>query len=398
MPNIIRLQQTAAGVRSSIRRGLALVLLSSAAAMVACQTEAPDEKARPVEEGPSTASRNLAGKRVEVVVVQASNPSLTLTAPGEVEGRHDALIASPQGGLIEGVHVRKGQRVKRGQLLVTVDRTLHATRLKRAELELLSAERELARAQALGHSIPKAEIDNADDRVSLAEASLKELRLNAQRAVIHAPFDGYVVDVEAERGEVASPGSSLLRLVQINPVHVSVALSDRDLRLAQPGTRAVIQLDARGERLEGKVAHVSRAADPKTRAFEAVIEVDNPDEALLPGMIANVTLHSTGSESVEGQPAGDTTGEVGGDQLLISQDWLVTRPDAVGVFVVEEGKASWRPVKLGAILRKQVVVEDGLASGDKLIVVGHRDLVDGEPLLIHRTGRCCTDGRAVFGE
>ncbi len=395
MPTIIRLQQPASSVRSLIQRILPLALVVSVGALSACRAQSADEKARPVER--SAEDRKLEGKRVEVVVVQASTPSLTLAAPGEVEGRHDALIASPQGGLIEGVHVKKGQRVKRGQLLVTVDRTLHATRLKRAELELRSAERELARAQALGASIPKAEIDSADDRVSLAEAALKELRLNAQRAVIHAPFDGYVVDVEAERGEVASPGSSLLRLVQINPVHVTVAVSDRDLRLAQPGTRAIIQLDARGERLEGKVAHVSRAADPKTRAFEAVIEVENPEEALLPGMIANVTLHAEPPGDTETPPASDTTESAGG-QLLISQDWLVTRPDGVGVFLVQDGKAAWRSVKLGAILRRQVVVEEGLAAGDQLVVVGHRDLVDGERLLIHRTGRCCVDGRAVFGE
>jgi membrane fusion protein, multidrug efflux system len=348
----------------------------------------------------------LSGHRVEVVVVQPSGRSVTMTVPGEVEGNRDAFLAAPLGGYIERVSVKEGDRVKAGDVLAHVDRTTHAVRQTRAKLDLDSARRELTRAQTIADSIPQAELDAARDRVNIAEATLQELRHNSNRALIVAPFSGVVTKVDAEVGEVAPPGAPLIRLVQLSPVRVSVALSDRDLGLAKVGARATIYLDARAGRFEGTIASISRAADLKTRSFEALIEVPNEKELLLPGMIANVTLDS-GATETETPPnkslakAGATKAQnkqppSNPDQLIVSQDWLVTRRDGVGVFIEQHGKAVWRPVQLGDVLRKQVVVESGLKAGDALIIVGHRELVDGDEVLVHRRGRCCLNGRAIF--
>jgi membrane fusion protein (multidrug efflux system) len=66
------------------------------------------------------------------------------------------------------------------------------------------------------------------------------------------------------------------------------------------------------------------------------------------------------------------------------------------VFLEESGRAKWRSVGLGSIVRKQVVVESGLAAGDSIVIAGHRDLEDGDELLIQRRGSCCSQGRATF--
>jgi hypothetical protein len=86
-----------------------------------------------------------------------------------------------------------------------------------------------------------------------------------------------------------------------------------------------------------------------------------------------------------------------GSQLFISQDWLVTGLEQIGIFVVDaDGKARFREVKLGPVVRRQVVVEEGLSAGDRLIVTGHRELADGDPVLISREGVCCDNGRVKF--
>lgn len=325
---------------------------------------------------------HLRGLRVEVAVLKPSGETLELEVPGEVEGYRDAWLAAPLGGYIEKVLVKKGEQVRAGRSLLHVDREIHALREERVRLQLEVAAREHQRTVALGTSIPTAEVDSAKDRVQLTEASLRELVNNTQRATVRAPFSGVVVDIDTEVGEVAPPGARLLRLVQLDPIQVSVALSDRDVALAELGSVARVQLDARSGVFEGKVTAISQAADLKTRAFEATIQLPNPDGRLLPGMIASVLLAS------HAKP--------GDERLVIAQDWLVTRRDGVGVFVEEEGKARWRSVKLGEILRRQVVVESGLKSGDALIIVGHRDLVEGDDVLVHRRGRCCRNGRATF--
>ncbi len=329
----------------------------------------------------------LKGTRVEVAVVQPSSTGLTLQVPGEVEGIRDAQLASPLGGYIEQVSVSEGDHVKKGAVLARVDSNTYSTRLVRAQVEKKAAERELARAETLGSAIPEAELDAARDRVESSKAALAELQVAAGRSVMNAPFSGVVVQVDAEVGEVASPGMPLFRLVQLQPVRVSIALSDRDIALAQVGMKARVELAARAGVFEGEVVQLSQAASLKTRSFEALVEVKNEDETLLPGMIAQVTLAPS-----EGGMKGD------GSKLLISQDWLVTKPSGVGVFVAKDGKAVWKSVELGTVVRRQVEVKSGLAAGDHLIIVGHRGLVDGDDVLIHRTGKCCQNGRAVFGQ
>lgn len=328
----------------------------------------------------------LDGMRVEVAIVKPSNRGLTLRVPGEVEGIRDAELGASMGGYIEQVSVEEGQHVKKGAVLARVDSQTYSTRLLRARVEKRAAERELERVESLGDSIASAEVDAARDRVDSASAQLRELQVAAGRSVINAPFEGTIVRVDAEVGETASPGVPLFRLVQLNPVRVNISLSDRDIAMAKVGMPATVDVGARSGLRRGKVVQISQAADLKTRSFEALVELENDGEEVLPGMIAQVTLKSA-----------DTTG-ADESKLLISQDWLVTDPEGVGAFVAENGKAVWRPLELGPVVRRQVEVKKGLKEGDALIIVGHRALQDGDDVLIHRKGVCCENGRAVFTE
>jgi membrane fusion protein (multidrug efflux system) len=354
-----------------------------------CKSKEASVEAEQARVTDPAAQPQLRGTRVEVVVIQPSSGGLTLRVPGEVEGIRDARLSAAMGGYIEKVSVKEGQEVKKGDVLARVDSETHATRLQSAQIEKRAAERELARTKKLGEAIPAAEMDTAEDRVERAGATLRELQLAATRSVINAPFSGVVVQVDAEQGEVAPAGMPLFRLVQLEPVHVSIALSDRDMALAAVGMPAQVELAARAGVYEGKVVQLSQAANLKTRSFEALVEVENADRALLPGMIAQVSLTS-GTADGQQDPSGD--------KLLISQDWVVTKPDAVGVFVAQDGKAVWKTVELGTVMRRQVEVKSGLSAGDELIIMGHRTLAEGDAVLVHRRGRCCENGRAVFGD
>jgi len=85
------------------------------------------------------------------------------------------------------------------------------------------------------------------------------------------------------------------------------------------------------------------------------------------------------------------------DRLILPQSLLVTQREANGVFVVQDEVARWRPLRLGAMVRDQVVIEDGLTVGDNVVVVGQRALADGDPVIVSRQGRCCAGGRPEFG-
>lgn len=130
------------------------------------------------------------------------------------------------------------------------------------------------------------------------------------------------------------------------------------------------------------VKHIQPAADLRTRAFIAEIEVANKDEQLLPGMIASVQVAA----------------DVASSKMVISQDWLVTKPSGLGVFVHNDGVAEWRDVTIGPVVRNSCVVESGLKEGDELVTAGHRELAAGDALIIARKGTCCTNGRIVYDD
>lgn len=355
-------------------------LLAISMLLMACNGSAQAESPPPEDEAKPTPPAATA-TWVEAATIERSSASLNLALPGEVEASRDALLASSQGGYVEVAKVEVGDRVKKGEVLFHIDRGLYQARLAQIDAEVKAAKRELDRAERLGSAIAGAERDAAHDRVVSAEASLRVSRIQVTRASIRAPFSGALAAVALEVGEVASPGAPAARLIVLDPIKVTISVADRDVGLLELGSDVKVSVDALANPRTGKIARILPAADIDTRTFMVEVEVPNEDAALMPGMIARVSLE----QSLET------------DSILIPQGFLVTKRDENGVFVVEDDVARWRSLELGPLVRDQVVVEEGLSVGDNIVVVGQRALADGDAVILSRQGTCCTNGRPSFG-
>ncbi|QQR89051.1 MAG: efflux RND transporter periplasmic adaptor subunit [Myxococcales bacterium] len=307
---------------------------------------------------------------------------MELRLPGEVEGAREALLAAPLGGFIEAVNCHKGDKVKQGTPLVRVDSSTYYADLARVQAEHNQAEADLTRSKQLKDTIPRAELEAAETRYLAVEASLKSAQIRATRSVLRAPFSGTIADIDVERGEVASPGAPLVRLVQLDPVKVTLSVPDRDVVALKQGLAVEVTSGASGQVFQGQIAHISPAADPKTRAFEVDVSVANKERHLLPGMIANVLV----KDSVTQQG------------IVLPQGIVVTRLKENGVFVIEGRKAHWRTLKLGRVIGDQIVVDEGLKEGEVIATTGQRNLVRGRRIVIARKGKCCQAGRIFFEE
>ncbi len=376
---------TSSRARFALAHALVLpTLLVGLFSIPACSSS----QAAPPEKAESSEGTNVRPKvapeakatRVEVAVIGRSDAMLRLVLPGEVQSSRDADVASSQGGLVESIKVEKGEKIEKGHVIAKVDSALYAAQKKLSKTQLDAARRENKRIEAVKGSVAGANLDRARTEVAVASANYKIAALRSARTVIKAPFDGIVSDVMMEKGEVAGPGSPMVRLVQLDPITISVSVSDRDVVGLEVGSPARVNVSARAEALEGAVTRISPEANLKTRAFEVEIDLPNPDLSLRPGTIATV----------------DLSRQLGEEELVIPQDFVVTRRSGNGVFLEKDGVARWQPLKLGRIVRDQVVVEEGLAEGDRVVVVGHRALVDGDALLVSREGDCCEDGRIVY--
>jgi membrane fusion protein (multidrug efflux system) len=320
------------------------------------------------------------GTRVEVVRLENTDARLDLRLPGEITGSRDAILASATGGFVEGVYVQRGEYVTEGTVIARVNASIYDAQLDQAAAQLALVTSELERVEALGDLATASQLQAARTQVEVSRANVRLARVNANRAAIRAPFDGTVAQINLERGEVLNPTAPVARLVKLDPVHVTVSVNDRDVGVLHEDMPVTISVDAVAGLFEGRVASIDRAADLNTRTFLAEIEVVNAGGRLLPGMIATAAIEASVAEG----------------SIVLPQDWLVTSRSGIGVFLDEDGTARWRPVEAGTVVHDQVVVRAGLAAGDRVVSVGHRDLADGDPLLISREGVCCQNGRAVF--
>jgi len=335
------------------------------------------------EQAPSTQPGTLASvaaSRVEVVVLEPSEAKLELDLPGEVGGERDANLAAANGGYVEQVFVADGEEVAEGKVLAYVDAALYRAQLDQAKAQLEQAELELSRLEKLGDLASPAQLDGARTQAKVAAAAQRQAENRLARAVIRAPFAGVVANVAVEPGESVAPGAPVVRVVQLDPAVVNLSVADRDIVSLEQGMPVEVTAASRSETFEGRVSRVSPAADLRTRSFPVEVEVDNERRLLLPGMIARVKAERALFE----------------DAMVVPQDWIVTKRDRRGVFVEEENTAVWRDVVLGEILHDRVLVKEGLEAGDRVVVTGHRDLVDGDALVVSREGRCCKEGRTTF--
>lgn len=333
------------------------------------------------KEGPTVVEVPQApGTRVEVARIQPTKASLEVRLPGEIAGSRDSVLGSANGGYVESLAVKRGQVVRRGQSIARIDTRTHAAQRDQAKAQLDLAESELKRLEAVTDLASASQLDGARTQVRVAKASLDLAETRLSRAYVTAPFSGVIGQTAVEAGEVVGPGSPVARLVQLDPVHVTVSVSDRDIGALRIGQKATVTTDAVATVFEGEVVAVDPAADVRTRTFLAEIAVPNPDGQLLPGMIAGVSLSA----------------EMASEGTVVPQDWIVTRLDGVGVFVLEDGVARWRPVETGDVLHDQVSVTSGLDTGDRIVTTGHRTLADGDALIVSREGTCCTAGRVTY--
>jgi membrane fusion protein (multidrug efflux system) len=340
------------------------------------------------EEPPGARPIAVAAERLEPASLR---PRARLA--GVLEARRGvALFAETRGRVLE-IGAEELDRVEAGQVLVRVDPTLARVALERAEAAVARAESELELAQLnlerrrslVARDVSsEADLDTAENAERIAAAALREARAMRDEArdqlakkVIRAPFEGVLRTFEVEVGEYVHDGQELAELLDLASVRMTVGVTDTQIVDIRPGS--LVQLDVEalpGERFAGTVLRVGSASDPDTRKFPVEIEVANPEERLLPGMVARVTLELGDEEPV----------------LLVPRDAAIDEFGLRFVYVLEpngsQTVARRRRVRLRDVAFAPGVlrVDEGLEPGEIIAVTGLRQLSDGAPVEMREGG------------
>ena len=308
---------------------------------------------------------------VKVLTLEPTSIATTLDYTADLQADEEVYYAPSAAGRIEKIHVEVGDRIKKGQLLVEMDRT----NLIQAEVELKNLETEYNRAVALKQtgSISQQNYDAAVTQYEVAKANVEFLRENTQML---APFDGivtgkYYEDKELYTGAAAGGASkpSVISIQKINPLKAYVNLSEQYYLSVKKGMSVELKSNIYPDRIfEGKVSIVYPTIDPASRTFTVEVKIPNNDEALRPGMYGTINFF------------------IGETSTLVVPAIAVLKLQGANdryLFLNENGRAKRVGVTLGRRFDDKVeVFSDDIKPGAQLVIVGQGRLIDGSPLKI----------------
>jgi multidrug efflux pump subunit AcrA (membrane-fusion protein) len=198
-----------------------------------------------------------------------------------------------------------------------------------------------------------------------AEAGERIARKRLNDATLIAPVSGFVSKRNIEKGAMASPGTAIFTIVELDPVEIQVGVPETDVRLVHKGQQAIVTVSARpGMTFTGRVRLVNVSAESQTRTFMVRITVPNPRAALLVGMIAEARI--LGSETR--------------DVLTLPGQALVRDPQGapqVFVYFPKEKRVYAKRVTTGEVMDRDVQIIDGVKDSDSIVVAGQQLLREG---------------------
>jgi RND family efflux transporter MFP subunit len=210
------------------------------------------------------------------------------------------------------------------------------------------------------------DIAQASAAVEQARGAYDLARAQAAESVVYAPFTGVVSAKLLSEGALASQTTPVVTLVT-DAVEIMVNVEEARIGQVTEGRPAALTVSAYpGEEFAAVVANVAPTADPRTRTFQAKIVPTDPQGKLKEGMFAQVRIR----------------GDERPNAVLIPNQAIVQRAGKSVAFVVADGKAQMRDLRLGISDGRQTEVLEGLEPGDQLIVAGQDTLNDGEAVRI----------------
>ncbi|MFC1461742.1 efflux RND transporter periplasmic adaptor subunit [Verrucomicrobiota bacterium] len=315
---------------------------------------------------------DIAPTPVGTMTVQGRRISDVITLPGRIEPFIDADLASEQAGRIVEITVAKGDRVRPGQVLLKVDDRIWKETARKAEIALREAARDLKRWQELrkNGAVSASEFDDMKLKHDFAESALTDAKVKRAQCEIRSPMAGVIDDRYLDPGEYIHEGERAFKVVNIDTVKVLVDIPERDIGLITPGMRISFEAAALPERtFPGTVSFVAASAGRHNNSFRTEIVSDNPDHSLKGGMIARVSVVSAVREHA----------------IVLPLSAVIPTKGNHVVFLVKDGHAVRRTVKIDSITDEDVILASGVEDGESLVIEGHRNLDDGVAVTVATT-------------
>lgn len=342
---------------------------------------------------------------------QAGASPAVLNASGYVTARRRATVSSKMTGKVVEVNVEEGMAVKAGQVLARLDDTTSRRYLELSEAELAASRRTAAetevrlkearqtldRARALVRDgvSGQADLDRAEaevdalkarleltrEQVTVSERQVAVRRTELDDTVIRAPFSGIALSKDAQPGEMVSPVSAgggftrtgISTIVDMSSLEIEVDVNESFINRVAPGQKVGATLDAYPDwRIPAHVITIVPTADRQKATVLVRIGFERLDPRILPDMGVKVAfLGAAQPASAAAKP-----------RLFVPRAAVRADHGQSIVFVVVDDRVERRAIQAGDAAGDNIAILGGVASGERVVVEGPADLVDGRKVIV----------------
>jgi RND family efflux transporter MFP subunit len=322
---------------------------------------------------------------VNVNQVMANSNSPFLSVSGKIQAVNSADLSTRIMGYVDKVHVNVGDRVSKGQLLVSLNNSdLQAKRaqinagITEATVAFNNAEKDYNRFKNLfaDNSASQKELDDITANYEMAKARLESAKqmkneINAQFAYsnITAPFSGIVTSKTIEIGDMANPGMPLISIEIPGNFEVMAMVPETEISEIKEGSAVDVLVKSINKTIKGEVAEVSTSSKNTGGQYLVKVDLKKTDAAILSGMFATVQFPVERKAKTQ--------------MVLIPTEALVTNGQLSGVYTVSQSNtAILRWLRLGRTFGDQIEVLSGLNTDEAYIVSAEGKLYNGAKVSI----------------
>ncbi len=301
---------------------------------------------------------------VETQVIKAREISRSIEYTGTIQAFEENHIGAASPMRIKKIYVDVGDKVRKGALLVQMDKT----QLNQAKIQYENAKVELQRLDTLLKvgSVSQQQYDQMETQYEIAKTSYENLMENTQ---LRSPISGIITGKHQNDGEVytmspnpATGKAAIVSIMQITPVKVLVDIPESYFPEVSKDQEVYVKVDIfKGETFKGKVYKIHPTIDKATRTFTVEVTIPNKDKRLRPGMFCRVELEFGKIQAVVA-PAISILKQSGSNERY--------------AFVIEGNTANRRTVNIGKRFNEFLEITSGLKSGDELVISGQKKLLD----------------------
>ena len=297
---------------------------------------------------------------VTTEIVRTSDWEVWRSYYGQAKSVHTQNVTTYEREIVRDVKVNIGDRVKKGQTVVTLQVADRGARVQAGRTSYEEAKLDYNRKKGLHAKggISQSEVDAAYAALKSAEAQLRGSQSTLQRTELKASIDGIVSARNVEPGEVAEAGVPLISIVNPGEMEADLMVSKKDITRINAQTPVEIIVD--GVSHKGRVKRASPEAQQGSGLYTVVVGLP-AQSGILPG------AYIEGRFMVERQP----------NVIIIPSNVVIYRGESQSVYLAEGDAAKKVEIATGEGREGRVVVTSGLKAGDELIVSGNRVLYDG---------------------